>query len=259
MRKREKNCKVADLIDSLPEVEITRRALLKTGALLGGSALLMSRVEKAYGLLRSAEAAAPGEYPLSSAKNVIYSVCLQCHNACPIKVKVLDGVAVKMDGNPYSAQNMIPNLEQKSSPWTAAKIDAIACPKGQAGVQSLYDPYRIVKVLKRNGPRGSNKWKVIPFSEAIDEIVNGGTLFKSIGESRHVPGLKEIYKLRDPKIAKNMAADSKAVARKKMSVGDFKAKFRDHLDLLIDSNHPDLGPLNNQFVLQYGRIEHGRK
>ncbi len=44
-----------------------------------------------------------------------------------------------------------------------------------------------------------------------------------------------------------------------MSVGRFKAAHRGDLDLLIDPEHPDLGPKNNQFVFLAGRIEHGRK
>ena len=259
MAERNKSCKIAEMLGSIPSKEVTRRGLLKTGALLGGSALIMGKVERAMNMLATAEAATPGGYPLARAENVIYSVCLQCHTACPIKVKILDGVAVKIDGNPYSAQNMIPNLKQDTSPWVASKIDAKVCPKGQAGIQSLYDPYRIVRVLKRKGPRGSNRWEVIPFDQAIDEIVNGGYLFRHLGENRYVPGLKDIYKLRDSKLSKAMAKDAKAVAKGKMSVSDFKKKYRDHLDVLIDPDHPDLGPVNNQLVLQYGRIEHGRK
>ena len=259
MAEKDKICKIADMIESLPEKEVTRRNLLKTGALLGGSALLMSKIEGALGLLKNAEAASGGGYSLADAKNVIYSVCLQCHTACPIKVKILDGIAVKIDGNPYSAQNMIPNLKQDTSPWRAAKIDAKVCPKGQSGIQSLYDPYRILKVLKRNGPRGSNSWKVISFDHAIDEIVNGGRHFKDIGENRYVPGLKDLYKLSDSNLSKSMAKDAKTVAKGKMSVAEFKSKYSAYLDKLIDPDHPDLGPVNNQFVLQFGRIEHGRK
>ena len=39
-----------------------------------------------------------------------------------------------------------------------------------------------------------------------------------------------------------------------MTVEAFKAKHAAHLDMLIDPDHPDLGPKNNQFVLQGGRI-----
>ena len=56
-----------------------------------------------------------------------------------------------------------------------------------------------------------------------------------------------------------MAADAKNVGKGKMSISDFKKKYKDHLKTLIDPDHPDFGPKNNQFVFMAGRIEHGRK
>ena len=137
---------------------------------------------------------------------------------------------------------------------------ARSAPRGRPEIQSLYDPYRIVKVLKRAGKRGENKWQVVSFDRAISEIVNGGKLFTHVPgeENRVVKGLKETWKLRDSKLARAMADDASAVAKKKMSLAAFKAKYASKLDLLIDPEHPDLGPVNNKFVFQAGRIEHGR-
>ena len=237
-------------------IRLSRREFLKTSALLGGSALLaQSCAQQKY-----LEATA-GEYPLNDPEHVIYSVCLQCHTACPIKVKVVDGVAVKIDGNPYGAQTMNPPIPYETDIKDGAKIDGGICLKGQSGLQSLYDPYRITKVLKRAGKRGENKWKVISFEQAIQEIVEGGKLFADVPgeENRHVPGLKDLYRLRDPKLAKAMAQDAKAVGKGQMSVAEFKRKYAGKLDVLIDPDHPDFGPVNNQFVFMAGRIEHGRK
>jgi len=240
-------------------LSLSRRTVLKTSALLGGCAVLMNQIDGAYNLLHAMESgsAGAGDYPLAKASSIIYSVCLQCHTACPIKVKILNGVAVKIDGNPYS-ENLIPNINYDTTPAKAAKIDAGLCPKGQAGIQSLYDPYRVVKVLKRKGPRGSNKWEVIAFDKAISEIVNGGKLFAGIGEDRVVPGLRELFAMKDAKVMADMAKDSKEVAGGKMKVDEFKTKYSAQLDTLIDPDHPDLGPKNNQFVGMWGRIEHGR-
>lgn len=243
---------------------MTRRWFLKSGALLGGSALLASQLEWAWNLLRKAEAGtlAPGEaYELAKAENIIYSVCLQCHTSCPIKAKVLNGVLVKIDGPAYSPQAMLPHIPYATSPADAATIEGKVCPKGQAGVQSLYDPYRIVKALKRTGPRGSNQWETIPFDQAIDEIVNGGFLFKKVKgeESRNVAGLKELYAIREPNLLKTLADDAQKVARKEMTAADFKTRHAAHLNQLINPDHPDLGPVNNQFIFLAGRIEHGRK
>ncbi|RMI13117.1 MAG: molybdopterin oxidoreductase, partial [Calditrichaeota bacterium] len=56
-----------------------------------------------------------------------------------------------------------------------------------------------------------------------------------------------------------MAKDAKAVGKGQMSVAEFKRKYAGKLDVLIDPDHPDFGPVNNQFVFMAGRIEHGRK
>lgn len=263
MKKMDKKA-IAEQAEVIDEKGVTRRGFLKCGAFLGGSLLVASQIEWAMGMISKAEAGmlAPGDaYQLAKAESIIYGNCLQCHTSCTIKGKILDGVLVKIDGNPYSAMNMTPHLPYTTSPVDAAKVDGHLCPKGQAGIQSLYDPYRIVKVLKRAGKRGENKWQVVTFDQAISEIVNGGKLFKNVaGEGdRIVKGLKETYALRDSKLAKAMAEDAKAVGKKKMSLADFKAKYAQHLDTLIDPNHPDLGPKNNKFVIQNGRIEHGRK
>ena len=226
--------------------------------------MLASQLDWALNLLRKAEAGTltPAEkYELSKAENIIYSVCLQCHTACPIKAKILNGVLVKIDGPAYSPQAMLPQVAYATSPADVATLEGKVCPKGQAGIQSLYDPYRIVNVLKRTGPRGSNQWETIPFDQAIDEIVNGGILFKKVKgeENRKITGLKDLYAVREPNLLKTLADDARKVARKEMAMADFKTRHAAHLNLLIHPEHPDLGPVNNQFVFLAGRIEHGRK
>lgn len=237
---------------------LSRRAFLSTSALLGGTAACLGAVEtinsKGFGRDKI-------DYPLNDPENVIYSVCLQCHTDCPIKVKIQDGVAVKIDGNPYSVQNLNTPIPTSTDLQVGAKIDAGICPKGQAGIQTMYDPYRVVKVLKRAGKRGENKWKVVPFDQAIKEIVEGGKLFADVPgeENRMVEGFRHLRALTDPKVAKAMAADAMNVGKGKMSLEEFKAKYADHLDVLIDPDQPDLGPKNNQFLMLAGRMEHGRK
>ncbi|HIC89836.1 MAG TPA: twin-arginine translocation signal domain-containing protein [Anaerolineae bacterium] len=240
--------------------KITRRDFIKTSAVVGGSLAVATSVDTAFRRMADmsrafGDAAAAGEYPLNKPENIIYSVCLQCHTACTIKGKLLDGVLVKIDGNPYSPMNMLPHLSYDTPLAEAAKVDAKLCPKGQAGVNTLYDPYRITKVLKRAGKRGENKWEVISFDQAIDEIVNGG----SFADGSKTPGLKEVWAVHDPDLMAELKADAMAVASGGMSLDEFKSKHAAHLDLLIDPDHPDLGPKNNQFVFQAGRIEHGRK
>ncbi len=241
--------------DQPAECNLSRREFLKASAAAGGTAAFLGVVPWASNALATEEGSEELAYQLARPENVIYSVCLNCHTACTIKAKILDGVAVKVDGNPYSPMNVWPHIPEETPLAYAALVDGKLCPKGQASPQVLYDPYRVVRVLKRVGPRGSGQWEVIDFNQAIDEIVNGGDLF---GEG-HVDGLKDIYKLRDPDLAKELAADVEAIRSGDMTVEEFKRRHADHLDVLIDPDHPDFGPVNNQFVFLGGRMEHGRK
>jgi anaerobic selenocysteine-containing dehydrogenase len=240
------------------DAPVKRRQFIKTSALLGTGAVVAAQFPWLIGSIGGngrREIKPTAEYTLAKAESTIYTVCLNCHTACSMAAKIKDGVLVKLNGNPYSPMNLLPHIAEDTPLAEAATIDAKLCPKGQASIQTLYDPYRLVKVLKRAGPRGSGKWQTINFDEAIKEIVEGGDLF---GEG-HVDGLKDIFVLRDPDVAKEMADDVKAIESGDMTVAEFKQKHSANLDVLIDPDHPDLGPKNNQFVYLVGRAEHGRK
>jgi anaerobic selenocysteine-containing dehydrogenase/Ni/Fe-hydrogenase subunit HybB-like protein len=193
-------------------------------------------------------------YELAKAENILYSVCQQCNTQCGIKAKIVDGVVVKIDGNPYSPWTMKPPIPYETPLRQAASVDGWLCPKGQAGIQTAYDPYRIRKVLKRDGSRGSGRWKTIAFEDAIGEIVDGGDHF---GEGR-IPGLAELWALRDPDLSAAMGDDVKAIWDGKQSVPEFRQKHAKDLGVLIDPDHPDLGPKNNQVVFAWGRLKSGR-
>lgn len=249
----------------------TRRTMIRTAALLGGAGL-MGAIEAREHL--AASGGAQSSYRLNSPENIIYTSCLQCNTGCGAKVKIFEGIAAKIDGNPLSPHCLYPHLDANSSIGIAAGVDGALCPKGQAGLQSVYDPFRIRRVLKRAGKRGEGKWISIPFEDAIREIVDGGKLFKHVAgeENRNVEGLKDLYALRDPKVAKAMDADVselrkviKDVRKKKLpetaiaeAIAAFKKKHAEHLHVLIDPEHPDFGPKNNQLVFNWGRLKDGR-
>lgn len=245
--------------------QISRRDFVKLGAFTSGSVAFLGATA-AYPALAKAQttvADAAAAYPLSAPANQIYSVCLQCNTGCGIKVKLLDGVAAKIDGNPFGPMSMYPHIPYETPVADAATIEGALCPKGQAGLQSVYDPYRLVSVLKRKPGtrRGENRWTTIDFDTAVSEIVDGGDLF---GEGP-VPGLRESYALTDVDVAKAMAAaikmltDEKDPDAKRALVEAFKRDFATYLDLMIDPDHPDFGPRNNQFVFAWGRLKDGRK
>ncbi len=263
------DAKMPDNETELASNGLSRRDFVKTSAFLGGAAVAASQVPWLFDAFGDSPARSitPGaEYGLARPENIVYTVCQQCNTQCGIKVKIHDGVVVKVDGNPFSPWTQQPHFPYKTSVFDTATVDGFICPKGQASAQTSYDPYRVIKVLKRAGPRGSNKWQTIAFDKAIEEIVNGGRLFASVSgeENREITGLKALWALRDPKVAKAMGDDVKTILSKKTpeekqkAVEEFKAKHRDNLDKLIDPDHPDLGPKNNQVTYLWGRQKGGR-
>jgi tetrathionate reductase subunit A len=248
----------------------SRRRFLAGGALLGTGLLPpAARADDATAgrgaaIMNSKRPDARYELPI--ADNHILSACLQCNTGCGIRCKLQDGVCTKIDGNPYSPWTLLPHLPYSTAVDDAAPVDGALCPKGQSGLQTAYDPYRIRKVLKRAGKRGENKWVSIPFDQAIKEICEGGMLFKDVPgeENRHVEGLASLVALRDATVSREMAADVKNIwdekdrEKKKALVEAFKTRYAAYLDTLIDPNHPDLGPRNNQIVVAWGRLKDGR-
>ncbi len=240
-------------------MRVTRREFLTLSAFVGGTALF----HQAVSVLAKIDPDGGGTYyPLAEPGNIIYTVCQQCNTQCGIKVRLLEGVAAKIDGNPYSPWNMYPHLPYQTPLREVAPIEGYICPKGQAGIQTAYDPYRIRTVLKRKPgtKRGENQWITIPFEQAIREIVEGGDLF---GEG-HVQGLRELWAIRDPKVMKEMGDFVKKIwaeknpEKKQALVEEFRSQFADYRDAMIDPDHPDLGPKNNQIVLMWGRLKGGR-
>ncbi len=231
-----------------------RRELLRTGALLGGACLAALR-GAVFGQSPGGGRVTPKRV---EASDYIYTTCLQCNTGCEIKVRIQDGLAVKIDGNPYGPRSMDPHIDWRAPAAQAARLNGVICPKGQAGIQTAYDPYRLIKVLKRAGKRGEGKWVTISFDQAVNEIVDGGALFPQDG-GVPVTGLRDLWALRDPKVFSAMAADIAAIQDKKMTVAEFKEKHKDNLDNLIDPDHPDFGPKNNQFVFNWGRLKAGRQ
>jgi anaerobic selenocysteine-containing dehydrogenase len=79
------------------------------------------------------------------------SACRFCPAGCGILVRVAEGRAKKIEGNP-------------AHPVNRGKL----CARGQAVLQELYHPDRIQQPLRRNGPRGSRKFTKISWQEGLE-------------------------------------------------------------------------------------------
>lgn len=82
------------------------------------------------------------------------SICAACPGGCGVRVRCIGGRAVKVDGNPLH-------------PVSRGRL----CPKGQASLQALYHPDRLMRPLRRRGPRGAlDSFQATSWDEALNEI-----------------------------------------------------------------------------------------
>jgi len=156
------------------DAPVARRTFLQVSGAIGAAAAASTLV-----FTKKADAAKYTENDpdaVETAADIIYSVCQMCHSRCGIRAKVKNGVLVKLDGNPYHPNTL--HMDERPNYATDPASDAILkkpgrlCPKGQAGVQTVYDPYRIPQPLRRVGARGSGKWEAIDWNTAFTEIAS---------------------------------------------------------------------------------------
>jgi thiosulfate reductase/polysulfide reductase chain A len=152
----------------------TRRSFLKWSSALAGAAIASGLMwDDKLGLFREATAQ---EKHLKGGEWV-YSNCNMCGGQSGIKVKVVNGRAVKIEGiaNPVNVANISTNYERavnELAPLYQNDKDATAriCAKGNSGLRSLYDPDRLKTPMVRVGERGGGKWKAISWDEAINHV-----------------------------------------------------------------------------------------
>ena len=153
------------------ESEVTRRSFIKAASVLAGGV--------AFGTTLFHENAALAEnfgnpvlVETDGRVDIKYSICLACHNACGIRCKVVDGILVKIDGNPYHPNAREDHLSYATEPAEARTQPARICAKGQSGIQVVYDPLRIKEPLKRveGTARGAGQWQAISWEQAFSEI-----------------------------------------------------------------------------------------
>ncbi len=93
----------------------------------------------------------PPDEGITPGKAAYYaSSCRFCPAGCGILVRVSEGRAKKIEGNPRH-------------PVNKGKL----CARGQATLQELYHPDRVPQPLKRSGPRGSGEFTRISWAEGL--------------------------------------------------------------------------------------------
>lgn len=147
---------------------VTKREFLKLGLATGIAGV--SGIPKALAAQKW-ETGGKG-YSSATRKELkpVPSSCWGCVTRDGIIGFVEDGRLKKIEGNP-------------ELPRTNGKL----CAKGQAGVNIVYNPDRLLEPLVRTGKRGEGKWKRLSWDAALDLLVNGGSI-----AGRKVKGLKTL-------------------------------------------------------------------
>ncbi|MBI4442159.1 MAG: molybdopterin-dependent oxidoreductase [Acidobacteria bacterium] len=137
-----------------------RNFMLLAGGAAGGTAVGGLTLK---GISRLNEALAPemGSYP--GEEKVAISLCRSCSGGCGLRVRMVGGRIVKIDGNPDYPVNR-----------------GGVCPKAQALLQWLYHPDRVLAPRKRSS--AEQKWETASWPEALQTLAE--TLQKLRSEKR---------------------------------------------------------------------------
>jgi len=161
-----------------------------------------------------------------------HTVDLQCHSECGLRVKInrKTGRVQRIIGNPYHPNTLVDYAGPDKLLLATAASPGTVCARGNAGIQTAYDPYRITVPLKRQGVRGSGQWQPISWEQLIKEVTDGGKIFADTG---------------DP-------------ASKDLDVLGFKGLYAKRHEPM-DPNALELGHRTNGYVFEGGRIVGSRK
>ncbi len=149
------------------KVEVSRRRFLQ-----GSVALSVVAASSAVNLNANnseSKSGLTGNFGITKTKNVkaehIPTLCEMCVNKCAAVARVENGIVTKLDPNPRfpKSKNML-------------------CPRGNAGIQALYDPDRLKYPLIRVGKKGEGKFKRVTWDEAYDAILNGTDKFPGMAK-----------------------------------------------------------------------------
>jgi len=129
---------------------LSRRQFLKTVAVAGGAAAMAGGLPAVLNITLSVQG---NEAASAGTERIVPSVCLLCPSGCGMLARVVDERVVKLEGSPMHPINL-----------------GALCPKGQAALELLYNPDRLIGPLRRVGERGAGQWAPITWDEAVSTV-----------------------------------------------------------------------------------------
>lgn len=128
--------------------KISRRDFLKLGVMGTGTVVLAGcKFPQRYVVLEPY--VKPPEEQLTGQDTWYASTCRQCPAGCGIIVRIMNGRALKVEGNP-------------EHPLNRGKL----CGRGQSSLQILYHPDRLKSAVRQES-RGSRKFAPLPWNDAL--------------------------------------------------------------------------------------------
>ncbi len=135
---------------------MSRRAFIKAAGVVV-AVLAASRLIKRPALASTVLSPEPPEGEGIITEKWVPTSCLNCPTRCATKVRVVNGRAVQVNGNPLSQVT-----------------EGVNCGRAKIGLQVLYDPERITTPLKRTNPeKGKDAdpgWAPISWEQALAEV-----------------------------------------------------------------------------------------
>jgi anaerobic selenocysteine-containing dehydrogenase len=134
--------------------KFTRRDVLKISAAGTATAILAGCSQDAERWVELEPYVRAPEDQVAGLPTYYATTCRMCPAACGILVKLVNGRAIKIEGNP-------------EHPVSRGKT----CARGQAGPQLLYNPDRVTTAVMQE-ERGTRKFEAIHWNDAINTLVD---------------------------------------------------------------------------------------
>jgi len=171
---------------------ISRRTFIKLSG-LAAAAIAASRFwqHPAFGSDISSPQLSEGEGVTT--EEWIPTSCLNCATRCATRVRVVNGKAVKVTGNPLSRVSEGEN-----------------CARAHVGLQVLYDPERVTTPLKRTNPaKGKGvdpEWTPVSWEQALGEVSGQLKALRANGQSHQLLLLYGLNTISDEDVIRRFAS-----------------------------------------------------
>ena len=133
---------------------VKRRDFLKMGAAATAGAPMLSGTEaKALDSEITTLGGQDFSFISGTEREPVPTACAMCASRCAAIGYTENGYILKVEGHPDSQ-----------------RTQGVLCAKGQAGINQVYDPDRILQPLKRVGKRGEGKWQQISWEDALSDL-----------------------------------------------------------------------------------------